>query len=336
MGIFVCPWALTWRRMFGIRYLKASPTTYVIQFVNGKARREGRGLSFYYFAPNSVIVLVPMSSVDVPFVFNETTADFQEVTIQGQLTYRVADAKRLAQLLDFSIQPNGRYVSEDPKKLGERLVSLTQVLTSAITHRLRLREVLTAHDAIVNEVLGKLKDLPQVTMLGVEIMGLSVLSIKPSPDTGKALEAEAREAMLRVADEAVYARRNAAVAQEQLIKESELNSEMAVETKKRQIREAKMAADIAAERQRTELLEQRVDNERKEADSKAYTLNAMLGPIKGMDWHALMALSAGKIDPKVTIAMAFRDLADHAEKIGQLNISPDLLGTLLGEEARKK
>ena len=55
---------------------------------------------------------------------------------------------------------------------------------------------------------------------------------------------------MRQADEAVYARRNAAVAQEQLIKESELNSEMAVQEKKRQIREAKMIADIAAEKQR--------------------------------------------------------------------------------------
>ena len=41
--------------MFGICYLKAAPTTYVIQFVTGKAVREGPGLSFYYFAPRSEI-----------------------------------------------------------------------------------------------------------------------------------------------------------------------------------------------------------------------------------------------------------------------------------------
>ncbi len=236
--------------MFGVRYLKAGPTTYVIQFVNGKPEREGPGLSFYYFAPRSVIVQVPLSSVDVPFVFSEVSADFQDVTIQGQLAYRVTDAKRLARLLDFSVYPNGRYVSEDPRKLGERLVTLTQVLTSAITHRMALRPLLGAYDAIVTEVLGKLKESPQVEMLGVEILGLSISSIKPTPDTAKALEAEVREALLGVADEAVYARRNAAVAQERLIKESELNTEIAVEEKKRQIREAKMAADIAAEGQR--------------------------------------------------------------------------------------
>ena len=49
-----------------------------------------------------------------------------------------------------------------------------------------------------------------------------------------------------------------------------------------------------------------------------------------------MALNAGNIDPKQSIAMAFRDLADHAEKIGELNISPDLLNTLIDGEYRKK
>ncbi len=322
--------------LFGIRYLKAAPTMYVIEYAHGKIVREGAGLSFYYFAPRTVIVQVPQSSVDTPFVFNEVSADFQDVTIQGQLTYRVTEAKKLAQLLDFSILPNGRYVSEDPKKLDERLISLTQVLTSAITHRLKLKDALVAYETIVSEVLKGLKESPSVFMLGVEVMGLSVLSIKPTPETGKALEAEAREALLRQADEAVYARRNAAVAQERMIRESELNTEIAVEEKKRQINEAKMSASIALEKQRTALIDQRVENERKDADSKAYGLNAMLTPIKGVDWRTLTALSAGKMDPKLSIAMAFRDLAENAQKIGELNISPELLGALLSDGDKKK
>jgi len=310
----------------------------VIQFAHGKPVREGAGLSFYYFAPRAVIVQVPLSSVDVPFVFNEVSADFQDVTIQGQLTYRVADPKRLAQLLDFSIYPNGRYVSEDPKKLDDRLVGFTQVHASALTHRMKLRELLGAHELVVGEVLKGLKDSPSVAMLGIAMLGLSVISLKPTPETGKALEAEAREALLRMADEAVYSRRNAAVAQERLIKESELNTEIAVEEKKRQIREAKMAADIAVEQQRASLLDQRVDNDRKDADAKAYGLSAMLAPIKSVDWRVLTALSAGKMDPKLSIAMAFRDLAENAEKIGELNISPDLLAALVDRDGgeRKK
>jgi len=48
-----------------------------------------------------------------------------------------------------------------------------------------------------------------------------------------------------------------------------------------------------------------------------------------------MAASAGTLDPKLLIAMAFRDLADGAQKIGNLNISPELLNALLqaGKEA---
>ena len=87
-------------------------------------------------------------------------------------------------------------------------------------------------------------------MLGVEILGLAVLSIRPTPEMARALEAEAREALQRQSDEAIYARRNAAVEQERRIKESELHTEIAVQEKQRQIRETQMAADIAVEEQR--------------------------------------------------------------------------------------
>jgi len=34
-------------------------------------------------------------------------------------------------------------------------------------------------------------------------------------------------------------------------------------------------------------------------------------------------------DPKFNIALAFRELAENAEKIGNLNITPNLLDSLL-------
>src|SRR4051794_15192216 len=107
--------------MFGVRYFKASPTTFVLQYVNGRIRRQGVGLSFFYFAPRSTLVAVPVGSTDVPFIFNETTADFQAVTVQGHLTYRVSDPRRLAELLDYSVKPGGGYHSDDPDKLALRI-----------------------------------------------------------------------------------------------------------------------------------------------------------------------------------------------------------------------
>ena len=318
--------------MMGIRYLKSSPTTHVIQFKSGSVKREGLGLSFFYYAPTSVIVQVPVNSADVPFAFNESTADFQPITIQGQLTYRITDAKRIAALLDFSVGPAGEYVSDDPEQIPERLVHAAQVLARPVVARLKLREALGAGDAIVREVMQGLQKTEVVTMLGLEILALSVLSIKATPEMARALEAEAREDLQRKADEAIYARRNAAVAQERMIKESELNTEIAVEEKKRTIRETQMAADIAVEEKRASLIGQKVENDRKEADSRGYALEAVLTPLKGVDWRTLMAAAGGAADPKLMISLAFRELAENAQKIGELNITPDLLKALLNEK----
>lgn len=315
--------------MFSIDFIKAPPTQYILHYRRGKVVREGPGLSFFYYSPTSTIISVPLSSVDVPFVFNEVTADFQNVAIQGQLTYRVTAPRQLAGLLDFSVNSRSRYNSDDPEKLKERLINATQVLASGVTHRLPLREVLVAYETLVSEVLQGLRSSEPVRMLGVEIISLSVVAITPTPETAKALEAEAREMLLRQSDEAIYARRNAAVAQERLIKESELNTEIAVEEKRRQIRETKMTADIAVEQQRAALIERKVENDQKAADSRAYELSAMLTPLKEIDWRTLMAANASRIDPRTAVSMAFRDLADNAGKIGQLNITPDLLQSLL-------
>ena len=71
------------------------------------------------------------------------------------------------------------------------------------------------------------------------------------------------------ADEAIYERRNTAVELERKIKENELNTQIAVEQKQRQVRETKLQADLAVERGHTELVDQRVENERKESQARA-------------------------------------------------------------------
>jgi regulator of protease activity HflC (stomatin/prohibitin superfamily) len=316
--------------MFGIRYLKVPPTTYVMQFVNGKLKREGAGLSFFYFAPTSEIVQVPLESTDVPFVFNETTADFQDATIQGELTYRITDAKRIAEVLNFSVNDKGRYNTEDPSKLGDRLVHAAQIIARSFTQKRPLREVLINSDGLISELLAVLVDSSTVKMLGVEVLGLVILSIKPTPEMSKAFQAEAREDLLRRADEAIYARRNNSVQLERTIKENELNTEIAVEAKRRQVRETQMAAEIAIEQQRATLVDSKVANDQKEADARAHALQVTLEPLKGIDWRILMAANGGG-DPRQNIALAFRDLAENAGKIGEINITPDLLRGLLNQ-----
>jgi len=317
--------------MLGLTFMKAPPTTYVLYYRGGRIVREGAGLSFFYFAPTALVVNVPVGSVDVPFVFNEVTSDFQDVTIQGQLTYRINDPKRVSSLLDYSVDSWGRYKSDDPGKLNERLVHATQILARAYTQRSRLKDLLVSSDGLVTEVLAGLKRSEAVAMLGVEILGLSIIAIKPSPEMIKAFQAAAREELLRQADEAIYARRNAAVEFERTIKENELNTEIAVEQKRRQVRETQTAADISVEEQRAALVERRVANQRQEADARAYALQATLEPIKQVDWRTLLA-AHGHADPRFLISLAFQELAQNAGKIGELNISPDLLQTLIAAQ----
>jgi hypothetical protein len=95
-----------------------------------------------------------------------------------------------------------------------------------------------------------------------------------------------------------------------------------------------MAAEIAVEEQRAQLIDRRVENERKDADSRAYTLTKTLTPLRDFDWRTLMMLGGKNADPKAMIALAFQEMAQNAQKIGELNVSPDLLRSLIGTAAK--
>ncbi|MEI6413748.1 MAG: SPFH domain-containing protein [Pseudomonadota bacterium] len=337
--------------MFGIRFIKTQPTTYLMQYAKGRLKREGPGLAFFYFAPLTSLVTVPLASVDVPFIFHEVTSDFQEISLQGQVTYRVQTPRRLAELLNYTLNAQGSgYVSDDPQKLPQRLIQLIQVLVRSQLKDRPLRDTLTAGDELVQTVLSGLRASATIEALGLEVMGLSLLAIKPTPETARALEAEVREQLLQRADEALFVRRNAAVEQERAIKENQLNTEIAVENKKRLIREAQMEAEravqdkqwqmreadmtakIALEQRNTELVGFAMDNLRRESEAKAHGLAVTMQALAGSDPRVLQALASVGMAPGQLIALAFRDLADQAGKIGQLNVTPDLLRELLSTE----
>ena len=337
--------------MLGIRFIKTDPTTYLLQYRKGQAVREGVGLSFFYYAPNTSLVAVPVASTDAPFIFEETTADFQNVTLQGQVTYRVADPKRLAALMNFTLESHGRrHASDDPQKLPQRVINVVNVLARAQLQSLKLREAIRASEAIVQKVRAGLAASSEIAQLGLEVLGLSILAIKPSPETARALEAETREQLLKEADEAIYARRNSAVEQERAIKENELNTEVAIENKKRQIREAQMDADRAVqekkaqlqqsemvasidlEEKRKQLVSLAAENAKAEADARAYGISTTMQAISKADAPTLQALASVGMKPDQLIAVAFQELAGRADKIGQLNISPDLLRELMDKK----
>lgn len=319
--------------MLGFRYLKATATSFVLQHRRGQLVRQGPGLSFWYFAPTSVISVVPISSIDVPFAFREVTADFQEVTVQGTITYRIAEPARLATLLDYSVGPSSRYLSDDPTKLSERLVLAAQTGAREYIQAQPLKGVLLGSATLAAAITSELHKSPTVSQLGIEVLGVSVTSIQADPEMAKALQAEARELLLKAADQAIYARRNASVELERTIRENELQTEIAVAAKQRNVRETQMAAEIAVEQQRKSLVDIRIDNERKEAEARGVALKALLAPVRDLDWRTLLAMQ-GKVDSQTLISSAFDQLSKNASKIGNLSITPELLSALLKDKGK--
>ena len=325
--------------------------TYVIKFQNGQVVKEGRGLLFFYYAPTTSISAVPVGSNNLPFIFGETTKDYQTVTIQGQITYKIGNPKQLADVLDFTVNGNGVYKKDDTEKLYQTIVNEAQTATSSFIHQLGLKEAIRAAKTIEIKITEGLSNSQAIKLLGIEILSINILAIKATPEMERALETETRESLQQEADQAIYTRRNFAVEQERKIKESELNTEIAIEEKNKQIaekqaetevqkaeselklREMQVQADIAIENQRKILLEQKTANQIKEADTQGYVLETTLKPYKDLDWKILTALNNNS-DPKFNISLAFRELAENAGKIGNLNISPELLDTLLNDKRK--
>lgn len=339
--------------MFGINFIKFDSMTYVIKFKNGQVAKEGRGLSFFYYAPTTSISAIPIGSNNLPFIFSETTKDYQTVTIQGQITYKIGNPKQLADVLDFTVNGRGVYKNDDTEKLNQTIVNEAQTATSSFIHKLGLKEAIRSAKSVETNIVEGLSNSTAIKLLGIEILSINILAIRATPEMERALETETRESLQQEADQAVYARRNFAVEQERRIKESELNTEIAIEEKNKQIaekqaetevqkaqnelklREMKVQADIAIENQRKVLLEQKTANEKKEADAQGYVLETTLKPYKGFDWKILTALNSNA-DPRFNISLAFRELAENAGKIGNLNISPELLENLLSDKKEKK
>lgn len=337
--------------MFGINFIKFTPSDYVLKYKNGKIIGEGAGLSFFYYAPSTSVVVVPIASTEAPFVFEEVTGDYQTVTVQGELTYRIVDYKKTASILNYIVDMRTkRYVSGDPQKLSKRMINLAKVLTKKHIEKMSIQEAIHSSELLAKSISSELKETDEIDKLGIELMGVSILAIKPASETARALEAQTREEILRKADDALYERRNASIEQERKVKENELVTEIAVENKKKQIQEAKLEAErqaiqkqnqikdekltfeTALEEKKKSLIELKVANSKSEADAKAYELSAMMSAFKDTDPVAMQALANIGMNPDKLIAIAFQELAENAEKIGQLNITPDLLQGLIKDK----
>jgi hypothetical protein len=108
-----------------------------------------------------------------------------------------------------------------------------------------------------------------------------------------------------------------------------MEAERSVKERQLQIEREEMTGKIGLEEQNKALVALASENAREEADAKAYGLTAMMKAFGGADPKVLQALASVGMQPAHLMALAFRDLADNAAKIGQLNVSPDLLREVL-------
>jgi hypothetical protein len=138
-----------------------------------------------------------------------------------------------------------------------------------------------------------------------------------------------------------------AVEKERAVRQNELDTDIAVEHKKRQIQETKMdaraavmrkenelrteqtTADVELEAQRKQLVEGQAQNSRTLAEAEAHRVSAVIKALEGADPRTVQALAATGMQPGQLIAQAFGGIAERAGSIGQFNMSPELLNSLM-------
>lgn len=330
-------------------YAKFLPSQYVLRYRKGKVVAEGIGLSFFVFERSASACAIPVSNMDADFVFNETTGDFQDINIQGQITYRIADYKRIANAIDFTVNLKTKDYNNNPlTKLSKRIINISEVLVKNHVGSVSLTVAVQSSLRLAGAVLAELQKNTEIANLGIQITGFSILKISASKETSRALEAQTREEILKKADDALYERRNASIEQERRVKENELNTEISIEEKKKKIRETEIATkrmvlereselariqienEVALEEKRKELAQLKLENSKKDADAEAYRISSVMEAYSKLSPEVLVALSTLNMEPEKLIAQAFQQLAGNSEKIGQLNITPDLLESVMG------
>jgi regulator of protease activity HflC (stomatin/prohibitin superfamily) len=205
-------------------------------------------------------------------------------------------------LLNFTIDPLTRqYQTEDPAKLSQRIINVVQTQARTELRQLALEDALRAADRLSQTLLSRMRTEQSLTDLGVECVSLFFTAMKTTPEMAKALEAEYRETLQKRADQAIYGRRAEAVEQERKIKQNELST------------------SVVLEQRRRELVDLQGANARSQAEFEAEALKIQLAPYQNLD-------------PRMLLALAFRDFASNAQKIGNLTITADILEQLINRE----
>ena len=228
-----------------MRFKKFNPTEYVMVVKKGQVIREGLGLSLWFNELNTNIVVVPSTAFDGAFAFDDiVTSDYQSVCVQGVTTFMITDYAKAAKMLDFAYNPSKKTEEKSAaalKVLENRINNIIKAIVIREVSKKDVREAIRSATEMAHTIQSALSCDEALEKLGVSIAAINILGINPRPETRKALEAAAREEILKEQDDGIYKRRNAAIEQERIIKENEINTEIAVAEKEKEKEEKEQA-----------------------------------------------------------------------------------------------
>ncbi|MGW4910414.1 SPFH domain-containing protein [Streptomyces sp. NPDC004270] len=240
-------------RRLGRRHLRGAPTAHIRHHRGGRLLHDGPGISFWFRALTAAISEIPVDDRELAMTFHARTADFQDVSVQATVTYRVGDPALAAARLDFSIDPDtGVWRGTPLEQLGTLLTETAQQHALAVLARTPLAAALVDGVTAVRERIAEgLGAEPRLPATGIEVVAVRVMALRPEPEVERALRTPAREQIQQEADRATYERRAVAVERERAIAENEL------------------ASQIELARREEQLVEQRGTNTRREAEEHA-------------------------------------------------------------------
>jgi regulator of protease activity HflC (stomatin/prohibitin superfamily) len=316
-----------------LRHLRADTISHILQFQGARLRRSGRGLTFWFAPWSTSIAEVPVDDRELSLAFHGRSADFQDVVVQGVLTYRITNPTLVTDRIDFSIDlRSGAWLKQPLEKLALILAQLAQQHTLGYLQTASLRDILAqAHERIRAIIETNLRPAPLLAEMGVELVSVRVSSLKPSTDLERALEAPERERIQQNADEATFRRRALAVEKERAIQENELQNQIELARREQQLIEqrgqnAGRDATLRAEAARIDA-ESNARSARVQAEASADGIKAIDGARLTLDMARLDAYRT--MPPALVAALAVQELAGKLQKIEHLNLTPDLLGPML-------
>ena len=158
-----------------LRHLRAEPTAHVLHYRRGTLARDGAGLAFWFRPIHTAVAEVPIDDRELPFLFHVRSADFQELTVQGAIAFRVADP-RCSLAASTSRSTSLGAVDAGPARAGR---GAAHPARAAVRDR-RARAARPAHDprrrrrADPRPHRGGLAGEPALGELGLEVVAVRV------------------------------------------------------------------------------------------------------------------------------------------------------------------